>query len=187
MSKTGYPKSKCSNLACHLNLYKNLGFLNRFCVGWRTSRRVGCYLTIIQVLCAPKQNGWKSQQSDFQHSSHLTSTQVYIPCRYWQRCTSYSSPDISCKCWNLKNTGAAGYPRRLIGGRSGDAFEIKMGAEEQDNDEEPTKGWEWKWKPGRRKAGGEEEKWAGDGAGEQSRRTKGHKEEMAKEMGRAIS
>lgn len=105
------------------------------------------------ALCGKTQNGWKSQRSDFQHSSHLTSAQVYILCRYWRCCTSYSSPDISCKCWNLKNTGAAGYTRRLIGSRSGDAFEIKMGAEEQDNDEEQTKGWEWKWKPGRRKAG----------------------------------
>lgn len=34
---------------------------------------------------------------------------------------------------------------------------------------------------------GEEEKWAGEGADEQNRRTKGHEEEMAKEMERAIS
>lgn len=39
-----------------------------------------------------------------------------------------------------EKTGAAGYTRRLIRSRSGDAFEINMGAEEEDNDEEQTKG-----------------------------------------------
>lgn len=43
-------------------------------------------------------------------------------------------------CLNLKNTEAASYTRRQLGSRSGDASEMKIGAEEQDNDEEKTKG-----------------------------------------------
>lgn len=109
--------------------------------------------------CAAYKNTAWRECSDFQDGSRLTSTWVYIPCRYWLWCTSYSFPDISYKCWNLKNTGAVGYTRRLIGSRSGDAFEIKMGAEEEDNDEEQTKrGKSESGSPVGEKQEGEEEK-----------------------------
>lgn len=121
---------------------------------WLTTIIQGALNSTGATCCGKIQHGWKWQRAESQHGSHLTSTRVYIPCRYWRWCTSYSSLDISCKCWSLKETGAVGYTGRLIGSRSGDAFEINMGAEEEDNDEEQTKGREWKWKPCRRKAGG---------------------------------
>lgn len=139
------------------------------------------------ALCSKMQNGWKWQQSDFQHRSNLTSTQVYIRCRYWRCCTSYSSLGISCKCWSLKNTWAAGYTRRLIESRSGDAFEIKMGQRSRTMMKNRQKGESESGSPVGEEQEGEEEKWARDGADEQSRRTKGHKEEMVKEMERVIS
>lgn len=44
-----------------------------------------------------------------QRGFQLTSSPVYTLCRYWKWCTSYSSLDISCKCWNLKDTGSASH------------------------------------------------------------------------------